>query len=305
MKRNLYTESIEKIKAPERLINKSISQLSTASAESEVIIMKPKPRKAFKIASVIAATLVILIVLGAVTFIDTQKTEHPFILTVGAEEITPDAYIKFGDTVNIDNSSNYILHGYINENHDFVQTDNYADIMWVRKEFNVEINCEGENIESITYKAINGYLSYYKYYPGLIEATPLTTDEVNKYNATGSYNNFKKASDCTYEYNNQPKSANPDTENLEKPSNGVDGSIPLRISFSFDFKEGEYVVPMGENYHIDTNPTFQKEFNEHADEFGLEVRANFKDGTSTTKTLKFKCESNDNRLYLCAIEDIS
>ena len=305
MKRNLYTNHIENIKAPESLVNKSIARLSTYQTESEVIMIKPKSHKAFKFASIIAATLVILIGVGIFTFSDKETVEHPFILTVGAEEITANAYIKVGNTTNLDYFQNITLHGYLDENRNFVQTDNFADLNDVSKEFNVGINCEGENIESVTYKAINGCLAYQEDYPGLIKITPLTTDEIMKYDATGSYNKFKWASDCTFDYNDQPRATYTELTGLEVPADAVDGTVPLRILFHFEFEEGEYVLPIDEEYNVDSDHAFQKEFNEHADEFGLYVTANFKDGTSTTKTLRFKCESDDYHLYLSAMEDIS
>ncbi len=305
MKRNLYTNAVKNITAPERLINNSIAKLSDADTESEVIVMKSKSCKPLKFASIIAATLVILIAIGAFAFTSKPKTEHPFILTVGAEEITPETYIKFGNTVNLGDYANFTMHGYLDENNEFVQTDNYVDLNYVTKEFNVGINCEGEDIESITYKAINGCLSYKPDYSGLLNVTELTAEEIEKYNATGSIDSFKWASACTFDYNDQPRATYTEQTGFEIPEDGVDGTVPLRIAFRFEFEEGECVLPIGEEYHVDTNPTFQKEFNQHADEFGLEVTANFKDGTSTTKTLKFKCDNDANHLYLSATEDIS
>ena len=305
MKKNIYTNTIESIKAPESLINHSISQLKETDTKSVIIIKKQSKRTPLKFASIIAATLVILVAIGTVTFTKQSKVEHPFIITADAEEITPETYIKFGDTVNLGGYADYILHGYLDENRDFIQTDNYVDLMWVMEEFNVGINCEGENIESITYKAINGCLSYKQGYSGLLDVTMLTTEEIEKYNATGSIDNFQWASACTFDYNDQPRATYTEQTGFEILEDAVDGTVPLRIAFCFEFKEGECVLPMGEEYHVNTNPAFQKEFNEHADEFGLEVTANFKDGTSATKTLKFRCENNGNQIYLSTIEDIS
>lgn len=303
MKKNIYTNSIENIKAPESLINQSISKLTETDTESVIIIKKQSKRTPLKFSSIIAATLVILVAIGTVTFSMQNKIEHPFIITVGAEEITPDAYIEISDTLDIYENAEYILHGYLDENRNFIKTDNNVDLLWIAKTFNIGINCVGEEIENVNYKAINGYLSYKEDFDGITKVTPLTTDEVNKYNATSPHYNFKKASECTFDYNNQPRSIyNTKPSELEQSDNLRDGTIPLRITFNIEFKEGECVVPIDDDNCINSKPAFKDGFNQHAEKFGLKITANFKDGTSTTKTLKFKCEINSNKLSLYAIE---
>lgn len=91
---NIYTNSIENIKAPESLINQSISKLTETDTESVIIIKKQSKRTPLKFSSIIAATLVILVAIGTVTFSMQNKIEHPFIITVGAEEITLTPILK-------------------------------------------------------------------------------------------------------------------------------------------------------------------------------------------------------------------
>jgi len=281
-------------------------QISNTDADNAPIIVMPKAHKPLKFVSVIAAALSIVITLCSFIFFDTSKTSHTFILTAGAEEITSDAYIEISDTLDIDKNAEYILHGYLDENRNFIKTDDNADLLWIAQTFNIGINCVGEEIESVNYKAINGYLSYKEDFEGITKVTPLTTDDVNKYNATSPHYNFKKASECTFDYNNQPRSIYDTKPSEQEQSDNLrDGTIPLRITFNIDFKEGECVVPIDDDNCINSKPAFKDGFNQHAEEFGLEMTANFKDGTSTTKTLKFKCEINANKLYLYAIEKIA
>ena len=60
------------------------------------------------------------------------------------------------------------------------------------------------------------------------------------------------------------------------------------------FEEGEHEVFIEKNKH-DESPLFENEFNSNADDYELNITANFKDGKSVTKTLKFKCENTKDR----------
>ncbi|MBQ7386245.1 MAG: hypothetical protein IJW04_07035 [Ruminococcus sp.] len=311
MKRNLYTNSIEKIKAPNGLVEKSINTLYGAENHNEVFIMNKNKHFKLKLTAAIAASLVLVFVLSMVMFKDngesptpdSKPVSHPFILSVNAadspedtstmDEINKDAYVKINKIKNF--GQGFGTTTKYNENGDYL----YDEIFEVLKEFTLELDCSGENIETVTYTAHNTYLSYKPTYAGLKEAVDLTEAEREKYKAYTSFDGFGWASSCTFDYNCQPKS----TLTIELPEDSLDGTIPLRIAFNFELEEGKYTTTSRDDADVKT--IFEEEFNARSDQYALDVTANFADGTSTTKTLKFKCESDSEHLYLSAIEDIS
>lgn len=311
MKRNLYTNSIEKIKAPKELVEKSINTLYGAANHNEVFIMKKRKHFKLKVTAAIAASLVLVLVLSMVMFNDngesptpdSKPVSHPFILSVQAadspensstmDEINKDTYVKINKIKNF--GQGFATTTIYNENGDYL----YDEIFEVFKEFTLELDCSGENIETVTYTAHNTYLSYMPTYAGLKTAVDLTKEEREELKANTSFDGFGWASSCTFDYNCQPKS----TLTFELPEDTLDGSIPLRIAFNFELQEGKYTTTSRDDADVKT--IFEKEFNARADQYSLDVTANFADGTSTTKTLKFKCESDGTHLYLCATEDIS
>jgi len=311
VKRNLYTQDIEKIKAPDKLVEKSINTLYGAVNNNEVFIMKKNKHFKLKLTSAIAASLVLVFVLSIVMFKDNGESltpdsnpvSHPFILSVQAadslgnsstmDEISKDTYVKINKIKNF--GQGFGTTTKYNENGDYL----YDEIFEVLKEFTLELDCSGENIETVTYTAHNTYLSYMPSYEGLIKAIDLTEEEREKYNAYASFDGFGWASSCTFDYNCQPKS----TLTFELPEDTLDGTIPLRIAFYLELEDGKYTTISRDN--VDVKRIFEEEFNSRSDQYALDVTANFADGTSTTKTLKFKCKNDTTHLYLCAIEDIS
>lgn len=312
MKKCMYTQAVENVKAPVSLVENTIATLSGAIKESEVVSVKKKKLTMFSRTAAIAAVLALVVTLGAI-FIPSSgggNISHPFVLTVGAaatvdeataDEITRESYVKIGEIKNSGDMLHAGTHGHLDENGNWVITDNDVDVYGVQKEFTLELNCTGKDVESITYTAHNGYLTYNPDYAGLISAVALTEEEVAKYDATAFYDNFIHASSCVFDYNCQPKSS------LDFPieEDTIDGTIPLRMGFNFKFDEGEYTIAEGYNniyLDSDADEIFMNEFNAHADEFALDVTANFSDGSSTTKTLKFRCEKEGINLYMYAIE---
>lgn len=302
MKDNLYTHSIDKIKAPENLLESTVSRMRSADSESEVIVMKKSKRKIIKLSSAIAAVLAVTIGVGAIYLTIGKETEHPFMLTANAAEITPETYIEIGELQAFSGTSHYKLHGYVDNDGEFHKSDNNEDLLFSGQEFNIDMNCSGEDIESITYTANNSYLTYDQTYDGLIDCVSLTDEEMEKYWASGSTNNYLSASSCTYAYDKQPQSR----LDFELPDDTVDGSIPLRMVFTVFFEEGECVITHDENQKDKESMIFAEEFNANADDYSLDVTANFTDGTKSTKTLKFRCEyTEDGKLMFYAKEVVS
>ncbi len=301
MKDNLYTQSIDNIKAPYSLVDKSLNRMRSADNESEVIVLKNPKRKIIKLTSAIAAILAVTIGLGTIYFTVGNNTEHPFMLTANAAEITPETYIEIGKLQAFTGSSHYKANTYIDrQGNTVVVNENGADeLLTSGQEFNLDMKCTGEDIESITYTANNSYLTYAPNDEGLIDCISLTDEEMEKYFASGSSNNFVQASSCTFAYNNQPQSR----IDFEVPEDSVDASYPLRIVFTVFFDEGECLIKPDKNQKFNEAKAFAEKFNANADDYSLDVTANFTDGTKSTKTLTFRCEcTEDGKLMFYAKE---
>lgn len=326
MKQNQYTESVNKVKAPKKAVEKAISGIYSASLESEVIIMK-NPKKTLKFVSAIAAVLAVIVAIGAFTFTADRNSANDksaeavklvnagraFALTANsnaddtsttADEIGPEAYVKIAEIKGFTSGAHYLADSLVlADDGYYVPADSTRKLLSLSQEFNLDITCEGEDIESITYTANNSCLAYYDSYEGFMSAVDLTSEEIDRYNASGSINYNKWASACTFDYDCQPKSSWDKTAVVFEGDDVFDGTMPLRIHFTFEFEKGKYTFEVDDEENSDAfKSIFEKEFNAHADEFSLDVTANYKDGSSYTKTLKFKCEVEGNFCYLYAIE---
>lgn len=303
MKNNLYTQAVKNVTAPKKLIDDTLISIYSTTTESEVITLKNKSHRTLKLTSALAAALVLVFIISAIAFTNANNNtnpndndknsiiNHPFILTASAaneasaDEITPETYVQIGKIQNL-GSGVYLNHNDFNEYN-----------LCIMKEFTLELNCTGENIESVTYSANNTYLTYRPNCEGLLEAVELTDEEREKYDANTSFDGFGWASSCTFDYNCQPQSTLTEIPDYD---DWVDGTIPLRIAFHLNLDDGEYDMQALDDY--DFTSVFEKEFNAHADEFSLDITANFTDGTKSTKTLKFRCENAGEHIDMYAIE---
>ena len=332
MKDNQYTRVVKEIKAPKCIVSKAVDSIYGAQTESEVISMN-KTNITFKALSAIAAMLAVVISLSVILYslkpsnntqeeINSKSVTRNFALSVNRgvssddevstiDEITPEAYVKISEIKSFSSGAHYRSGFSIDENGKYV-IDSTRELLSLQQEFTLDMTCTGENIESVTYTAHNSCLAYYDSYAGFISAVDLTDDEIERYDATGTIDYNKWASSCTFDYNCQPKSSWDKNAVVFEGDDVVDGTIPLRISFRFDFTDGKNIEFVGDKYVItvvddsedpyELKEIFEEEFNLHADEYALDIIANYKDGTTYTKTLKFKCELEGNFLYLYAIE---
>ena len=294
MKNNLYTNKLSKITAPSELVNTAVKSLPSDNIEYEVISFEKPKHRALKFTSAVAAVLALIIGLSFIPFgsSNTPDNEHDFVIEVGAAEVKPDTYITLG---NLEESNETGLYRYMDE------ALKKVSVLELGREFNVDIQCSGENIESITYTANNGYLRYDPDFNGLIEFTEVSKNISDKY--TVSFPD--SASSCTYDYNNQPRSFwDVDEMGFEIPEDGFDGTVPLRMCVRFTFDEGEIVRTLDDEDYTDLDDVVYNEFNTHADDFSLDVTANFTDGTQVTKTLKFMCDNSMTQLQLLVTEVI-
>ena len=89
---------------------------------------------------------------------------------------------------------------------------------------------------------------------------------------------------------------------FEIPEDGFDGTVPLTMCVRFTFDEGEHVYTLDDEDYVDLDDVVYNEFNLHADDYSLDVTANFTDGTQVTKTLKFMCDDSMTQLQLLVTE---
>lgn len=296
MKNNLYTEEMKKIKAPDSLIDKTVKCMRSADNEDVVAVMnKPKSKvRIFKFTSAIAAVLAVVIGFGAIHFAG-ENDERLFVLTANAAELTSEAYVEIGKLENVTSGSHYRID-------EMIMTDDGEMIvkkstpLSVTQEFNLAVTCSGEDIESVTYTVNNGYLTCDPSYEGLLSFTELTNEDQEKYGAWSSNDDYKLASSCTFGYNNQPASR----LEFEVPEDGVDGSFPLRAAFTIFNDNNEYVTSDDKS---DEDLLFYQMFNDHADEFSIDITVNYSDGLSSTQTLTFRCEltESENRTLMAKI----
>ena len=320
MKDNLYTRAVNDLKAPKSVVENAVDSICSSEPEGEMLVIK-SGRSKIRLVSAIAAVLAIVITLGAVTLLGGDKSMQnsgtaydevkvaagrSFALSANAsgDEIVPDMYVKIAELQGFTSGAHYLADDLVlADDGYYVPADSTRKLLSLSQEFNLAITCEGEDIESVTYTANNSCFAYHDSYEGFVSAVDLTDEEIEKYDATGSINNNKWASSCTFDYDCQPKSSWDKNAVVFEGDDVFDGTIPLRIAFNFDFEEGEYEITVDDEENSkELEAIFVKEFNEHADEYSLDVTANYKDGTKSTKTLKFKCELKGNFIYLYAIE---
>ncbi len=308
MKRNIYTKAVDNITAPEALIESTVNSLYSTEAGNKVVFANSSNHFRLKLTSAIAALLVIILALsmiiiepnGTAPSPESKPYSHPFVISAYAadaspdtatmDEITHESYVKINEMKNI---------GYFAQTSYLDESEENITLERIGKDFTIDLVCTGENIESITYTAHNTYLSYMQNYQGLISTVKLTEEETKKYYAYCFMGGFDHASSCTFDYNCQPKSS----LDHKVSEDALDGTIPLQIGFYFPIEKGKHIAPSIDD--CDMNKIFTEEFNARSDNYTLDVTANFTDGTSATKTLKFKCENRGNHLCLNAIEDIS
>lgn len=312
MKDNSYMNAMNSIKAPENLIDDAVQNIKEAETSSELTVVEKPKRRVLKFTSAVAAVLALIIGLSFIPMGGKEKTdaEHNFVITVGAAEITPDVYVEIGELVNYGSGASFKEIGedknsnlWDGEEHDETAYDlndeniEVPDDMWMTGTYYLmgmrrmfmpqELSIQGENIESITYSVKNCRLVFDSKFEGVIDADILSEEDFvsNGEPVIPYYNGYEWAKSCTFDYKIQQESIQ---------SGKWQGTPKFGIEFAMKFEEGEHEVYIEKNKH-DEAPLFESEFNSNADDYALEITANFKDGKSVTKTLSFKCENIEDR----------
>lgn len=296
MKNNSYTKHLKNITAPQNLVDDTISKIYGADVKSIETSQKNEKYSGYRLIGAVAAVLVLVIGLSFIPFVgDKPDDDHSFIITAGAAQINPDSYVVLGEVTNYGTHASFKPKGEIDLNN-FDGCGEF-DVIRIDKLFLIrELNVYGGNIESVTYTTKNCSLAYDSKFDGVVDVKPLVDEEAtgDEKAITHSFNNYKYAKSCTFDFYSQKKSI---------ASREWEGTPKLGVEFSLDFEEGEHTVYIEEENNYDENILFEQEFNACADEYSLDVTANYRDGRSLTKTLKFRCEYVEGELpVLYAIE---
>ncbi len=284
MKKNIYTDGISRIKASDELIQKGLESIRGNEVKEEVINFKSEKskRKWIKPLSAIAASLAIVIALGSVgVFTEKESSKNPFVLTANADEINNEAYIQVGKLECQGNGSAWIQK---NEGGSF-------ELERIGANFDFNIECVGENIESVTYSADNTCLYIIYDHKGVLDYVPLTMDQFMDCKEVSTHRSgYRRVNACTFDYDMQPhgdgKPIKPE-EYAEK--------IPLCGSFMIEDPQGVYY----DSDDLDIRDIFIEEFNKVAEDFTVDITAKYTDGSTLTKTIQFQCQKTEDGEHLC------
>ncbi|MBO4830859.1 MAG: hypothetical protein J5569_00115 [Oscillospiraceae bacterium] len=161
MHKNLYTKTVDGIKAPAGAVNRALDAAEAREKKREPISM----RRWTKVA--IAASLALVILAGSAIGFDLfgGKNGNSFSLTVNALALSED---EFTVIESLDSVGGAII--------------NVPDGTVVEEDFNFYCVCRGDNIASVTYTVENGEFSYNKkHVPDGREYLPLSDADANSY----------------------------------------------------------------------------------------------------------------------------
>lgn len=302
MKKNIYTQTVSKIKVPDELLNSALENIRNADNVSDKIINISKPKtksKIFKLTGSVAAVLAVVIAFGAVYFPGTAHNSS-FVLKANAAELTSETYINIGNLEQTSKGAGFSV------NEGIIEINNMSG------QFNLDFQCIGDNIETITYTTCFdcGCFVVNTDDVGFIEYS--ASDKSYGYSGTG-YSVLAKS--CVFDYDNQPASR----WEAPVPEDGIDGSVPLNVVFDVTDTEHKYTANIndfgdysdGYNMFGDYNEgqdavdkyidsILADYLNTNAENFKIDVTATFTDGTTETQTLQFICENDGNDIYLNA-----
>ena len=286
MKKNIYTDAVSKISAPEQVLAKGLESIRGAELTKEVINMKEAKakKKWVKPLGAIAAVLAVVIGLNAVGSFREKEgntiVRNPFVLTAYAQELNTESYVKIGD---IKMNTGYLEYT--------VDKDGTERINQVIPTFEFDVVCEGEGIKDITYSTSTGTFLLDDRDEAVLDYSVLTEEDEEKF---GSFTvgERKSVSSCVLAYK-------------EKATDEADiVSTPLFIAFKIQDAKEMHEADMQKygggvtGNHVDS--IAEALFNDSKYTYNAEITANFTDGSKITQTLEFKCDHDENGYYLAA-----
>lgn len=289
MSKSLYKETFDSVKVSEEALTKA---LETAKNFKEVKVMKKRKTIKFKATAVIAASLAFVIALGAIFFNSgIISNTDSFTLKAYAAEITDDTYVAIGNFSRQGGGSSYDINGNVISN---ITAEGCFDFF---------VNCEGENIETITYTANNSSFLLNSEYEGFVD-TKLLEDDLYSTHLNGRYS----YSSYTVDYNKQPDPELYENAETNKKYYGSQEDIanafgedydtfaPVILSLSAEIEEEIEVNSNESEDLLQTSGAIDKmlyeKINKESDNYTIDIKVTYTDGHTECKTIQLGCEEN-------------
>lgn len=284
MDKSRYTEAVNSLKAPEKAIEKMLNTANNYEKEN-VFTMK-------KIKNVIAAGLTAAVAIGGSIGIAnlTKSNDNFFIIKAQAAELNTKSFTE------------YCKLNAVGGNFRDVEGKNGEKEAAVSEIFDFNIGCKGENISTITYKVNNGYFEL----DGVNEETNEIHDPLDKIisyeESDGETDNGSAFSSITVNYDNQLISNEhySDVRLWSDELSSADESLSdkVRQAVRDHLNHANYKLgnETSEGYD-DSKYSFMENnrirYAAICNRLSVDTTVKYKDGTSETKTIIFKCESVD------------
>lgn len=285
MKKNIYTDGISRIKASDELIKKGIENIRGSEVREEIINLNSAKakRKWIKPLGAIAASLVIVIGLGSVSvFSKDESVKNPFILTANAEELNSETYINIGK-LNYNNYTTYWK---------YISPERGLRLGIIETAFDLNVQCVGKNIETVTYSSDNSRIFFEGDDIGHGISAMFSDDCVEaRLNDAESNEWYNEEDAYTFDYDKQPYDGG---ENVESEENeGSEAKKPLSVAFFAEIAEGDDMYISHSLSSQERVEVSIEAFNKYSKNLSVDITATYTDGSTLTKTLKFKCEKSE------------
>ncbi len=288
-----YYEAMDSLRPSPEAVEKAVSSAIQADAAGKVVELKTKKQRGFfKPVTAVAASLAVVLALGAVFSPAFRQSNQPgFFLTAHAATADEASDITL-------NKSSFVTIGTLQQD-----SGGYGTVDDIMTEANVgmtsTLKCTGKNIESVTY-SVSGKNPYAAI--RLTENQPVL-DYGNKSEVFSGHFEGRKGADgkpigirttteegdcvfydsVTVDYDNQPA---PGLE-IERVFGNGDNAITSAF-FKYDERENK----VSNTVRADGEKAVLDFYNLMLKDLKLDVTAKFKDGGSETQTLIFEAEND-------------
>lgn len=275
MNNNEYTQFMSKVTAPSDAVQKAVDRIYEEKKSATITQFKPRGKRHFGLA-VAAAALCLVVLSGVVFFPFGGGAENNFVITAGATEINNYELTKLGK---LKCESNGIGTSF--------DEDGSVNAITVCDFLNFPINCTGEDIESVTYKMKGKGFFALPAYAGSVydEVTLDESTDVADYNRL-LLEGVLKSNDCQ-------EALSTFTTDYPTRVNGLmlclytgEDNGPYCEEYNNTELKEEDGVSHGKGF--DYQQMFYELFS--AEEYSVEITANFKDGTAQTKAVDLVIE---------------
>lgn len=186
---NQYNKELDNIRASEKFKNNTVRFLTSNPH-------KKHNKKRFTVINAIAASLAIVIALMILLTPTSDKNNHSFTLTAYAAEIEDNrssendlndkSFITVGKIKDFGTTTEFVT-GQVSENGEIEEyPENGSTVASVQHSFVFNMNCKGEDIDTVTYSVQNGLFSV----SNACEHVVCTTEESKEYNENASDDSF-------------------------------------------------------------------------------------------------------------------